>query len=71
MALRKITPPRTHPHVARITVDPADVHRLEQRIENSRELRLLDVDDDEPDQWTLSIGCASERVREAVEDGWG
>ena len=57
--------------MARISIDPADIHRLEQVIDNARELRLLDVDDSEPDEWTITVGCASDRVRERVEDGWG
>lgn len=39
-------------------------------IDEARELRLLDLDDSEPDAWTVRIGCASERVREAIEERW-
>jgi hypothetical protein len=70
MRLREITPPSSHPHVAEIRIDPADLHRLERLVEEDRTLRLLNVDDSEPDQWTVRIGCASVRVRERFEDGW-
>ena len=70
MRTRDITAPTSHPYVAEITLDPADLHRLERFIDDARELRLLDVDDRQPDQWTVRVGCASDRVRERLEDGW-
>lgn len=71
MQARKITAPTSHPHIVNIAIDPADRLRIERMIENSPELRLVDLDDRRADEWTISIGCASERVRDAVEDGWG
>lgn len=71
MRLAEIAPPASHPHIATITIDPADWHRLERMIEDARELRLVRLDDDQPDRWVVVIGCASERVREMIQDGWG
>jgi hypothetical protein len=69
--MRQITPPDTHPHVATITIDPADLDKVERMVDDARELRLLDIDDGTADQWTVRVGCASERVRDLFEDRWG
>lgn len=50
MRLHEIMPPSSHPHVAELTIDPAVLHRLERRIADDRTLRLLDVNDGEPDR---------------------
>lgn len=71
MRLHQITPPATHPHIAEIAIDPADWPRLERVIDEARELHLVELDDGEPDAWVVRIGCASRRVQEGVEDGWG
>lgn len=70
MRTREITPPATHPHVAVINIDPAEFHRFEQLAQDRREVRLLHVDDDKPDAWTLHVGCASEEVRRRVAGAW-
>ena len=71
MRYREIVAPTSHPHNVKISIDPADLRRLERLIEDARELHLLDVDDRTPDRWSVRVGCASERVRERFEDGWG
>jgi hypothetical protein len=68
--MRQITPPSTHPHVATVTIDPADLDEVERMVESRRELRLLDVDDSTADTWTIRVGCASERVRALFEHRW-
>jgi hypothetical protein len=70
MRLHQIKAPASHPYVANLTIDPVEWHKLERMIENSRALRLLDLDDRSADHWTVRIGCASERVRDGLEDGW-
>lgn len=71
MRAREIIIPATHPHVATITIDPAAWHRIERMIEDQQELRLLHLDDSRANHWHVTIGCASDRMRDAVEDGWG
>lgn len=71
MRLHEISPPPSHPHVAAISIDPADWPRIQRMIEDARELRFLDLDDSLPNAWDVRIGCASERVRECVEENWG
>lgn len=69
--MRQITVPATHPYVATVTVDPADLGEVERMIDSRRELRLLDVDDSTADTWTVRVGCASERVRDMFDERWG
>jgi hypothetical protein len=69
--MRQITPPTTHPHVATVTIEPADLRDLERMVDDARELRMLDIDDSTADTWTVRVGCASERVRDLFEDRWG
>lgn len=71
MRLHQITPPASHPYIAEITIDPADWNRVQRMIEEARELRLIELDESQPDGWTVRIGCASLRVQEAVEENWG
>lgn len=71
MRLDQITLPESHPHLVTIHIDPADWRRVERMIDDAPELRLLDLDGSHADRWTVRIGCASERVRDAVDDGWG
>ena len=69
--MRQITAPTTHPHIATVTIDPADLRDLERIVDDARELRLLDVDDSTADIWTVRVACASKRVRDQFEDRWG
>ena len=71
MRYRPIAAPTTHPHIAEIGIDPADLRRLQRMAEDAREVRILDVDDSAADRWTVRVACASERVRGLVEDAWG
>lgn len=70
MRARQIITPPSHPHITTITIDPADWRRIERIIEERPELRLVDLDDRQSGEWRITIGCASERVMDAVEDGW-
>lgn len=71
MRAREIIIPATHPHVATITIDPGDWRRIERVIEERPELRLLHLDDGRANHWRVTIGCASEQMRDVIEDGWG
>lgn len=71
MRMNEISPPTSHPYVAEVTIDPADWPRMGRMIDEARELRLLDLDDSQPDEWTARIGCASRRVQETVAERWG
>jgi hypothetical protein len=71
MRFAEVSPPRSHPHVITMSIDPVELNGWQRRICESPELRLLDFDDSEPDLWTIRIGCASRAVASAVEEKWG
>jgi ribulose bisphosphate carboxylase small subunit len=60
--------PDTHPHVATISIDPADHRRISRMIAERPELRDLYTDTSTPDRWTMHVGCASKRVRDEFDD---
>jgi len=62
--------PKTHPHIATIIIDPADWRRIETVFEDRPEVKIIGSDRQTPDRWTIFVGCASERVRDFVEDNW-
>jgi hypothetical protein len=68
MRYSEIAPPRTHPYIVSRNVDPVDYQSLQRVIDNRPELRLINCDDSEPDQWVVRIGCASRAVASAVGD---
>jgi len=70
MAACRKTPPASHPYTAEITIEPVRFLHLEQAVEDARNLRMLDVDDSQPDLWTAWIACACDETRERMEDGW-
>ena len=70
MRYNEISPPKTHPYICSIIVDPADLARLQDMADERPELRFLDYDDSEPDHWTVRIGCASRTVAARLADAW-
>jgi hypothetical protein len=71
MRYREISPPKTHPHVICISIDPVRFARLRQVVDEAPELRFIGYDPSQPDAWAVRIGCASEAVASAMKDGWG
>jgi hypothetical protein len=71
MRLHEFSPPKTHPYIVSITVDPVDFQRLQRIAENDPELRYLGCDDSKPDNWVVRIGCASRAVAAGMTDLWG
>ncbi|MGY0788070.1 hypothetical protein ACW7BJ_01790 [Azospirillum argentinense] len=62
---------KTHPYTATITLDPYHWARFQQLSENHPEAIISDVDITTPNLWTVTVACASETVREKLEDaGW-
>lgn len=70
MRYKEICPPKTHPYVAYIAIDPIRFAQLQRMTEDAPELRFLDYDDSTPDVWTVRVGCASRAVKSALEDAW-
>ena len=61
---------KTHPYVATIVMDPATWSRFEANFEDRPEVKIRQLDSSQPDQWTVYVACASERVRDLLESGW-
>jgi ribulose bisphosphate carboxylase small subunit len=62
-AITQLRVPSTHPHIAIIEIDPADHCSVTRLISKKPELRLVHCDDQQPNTWTLYVGCASIRVK--------
>ena len=60
--------PASHPHRTTAQIDPADHRRAVRFIESRPELCLLGTEDNQPDQWTVHVGCASDRVRDEFDE---
>jgi hypothetical protein len=71
MRYRDIVRPRSHPYIATLTIDPADLRRIQSLVEDRPELKFLDYDDSKPDLWTVRVACASREVVNRLEDAWG
>jgi hypothetical protein len=61
---------KTHPFVATILMDPAQLYGFEQAFEDRREVKILKVDDSTPSCWTVYAACASEEVQDLLESNW-
>ncbi|HUZ62952.1 MAG TPA: hypothetical protein VMU82_04475 [Acetobacteraceae bacterium] len=66
----KIKLPKTHPHLAKLVIDPADWHEFERQFEDRPEVKIRKLGTSEPDQWTVWVGCASEMVKHLLEENW-
>lgn len=62
--------PTTHPHLATLTINPADWHRFEQMAEERPEIKIRKLDQSEPDRWAVYVACASETVKDLLEANW-
>jgi hypothetical protein len=60
----------THPHIATIPLDPAEVGRFVRLTEDQPDVRLLGIDSRSPDRWVLFAACASKTGRDMLESEW-
>lgn len=60
--------PHSHRHTTTVQIDPADHRCIEQFIDNDSALKLLGTENRQSDEWTVHVGCASERVRSNFDD---
>lgn len=61
---------KTHPWVATIFMEPANFYRFERDFEDRYEVRILNVDTETPDCWTVYAGCASREIQKLLESNW-
>jgi hypothetical protein len=60
----------THPYVANILLDPAEVARFIRMADDQNDVRLLGIDQRTPDRWTVFVACASRDGRDMLESEW-
>jgi hypothetical protein len=60
--------PTSHPYRTVGRIDPADLRRVEKFVPNDPTLKLLGIEDRQPDEWTVHIGCASKQVRSNFDE---
>lgn len=61
---------RTHPHVTKLVMDPATWAEFERRCWDRPEVKVRRLDDVVPDQWVVWVACASETVKDLLEEHW-
>ena len=61
---------KTHPYIATLTMDPVHWHRFEADFQYRPEVKIRHVDRDQPDVWIVYVACASEAVKELMEEHW-
>lgn len=57
--------------VAELLIDPLDWHRLQQLDAHNPGTRILDHDYSHAGRMVVHIACASDQVRQRLEDAWG
>ena len=70
MKIKQIIAPKSHPYVAELRIDPAQLRELEQFANDRPELRHIHTDDSQPDIFVVYVGCASAETKIRLEDGW-
>ena len=62
--------PRSHPYLATLTLDPADLIEFERFSQDRSEVRIGEIDQTQPDTWAFFVACTSETVRDRLEEAW-
>ncbi len=73
MRFAEIAAPAARPHLVDLRLDPADVPELRRRLDDDEDgaARVLRVDRAGGDVWTVTVACASARVRDLLDSAWG
>lgn len=67
---KKFRMPKSHPVLCELTIDVMKWYRFQQLNEHTEETNIVGYDDPEDGQITVWVACASEDVKDALEDGW-
>jgi hypothetical protein len=62
--------PRSHPHLATVTLDPINWHRFQQLAEDNPGTRVMGHEVS-GGTITVHVACADDEVRDRLEDAWG
>jgi hypothetical protein len=63
--------PSSHPHLATLSIDPADWFRFERMADENLTIRIVGHDAPQDERLTVYVACSSKEVRRRLEDGWG
>jgi hypothetical protein len=63
--------PSSHPILAEVHIDPVDWYRFETLNDDTPATRIVGHDDANDGLMTVYVACASDEVKERLEDGWG
>jgi hypothetical protein len=67
---RRLQLPSGYPVLAQIIIDPADYYRFNQLVGDTSATRIISHDDPQDGWLTVHVACASDDVRDRLEDGW-
>lgn len=67
---RRLRMPSDYPVLAEIMIDAVDWHRFNQLNEDTPATTIIGHDDPHDGFMTVHVACASEEVRDRLEDGW-
>jgi hypothetical protein len=62
--------PASHPILAALHIDPADWFQFERLDDDNPATRILGHDASQSGKMLVYIACASDEVRNRLEDGW-
>ena len=51
-------------------MDPARWYDFERTFEDRPEVKIVKLDHQTPDAWTVYVACASDAVRDLLETNW-
>jgi hypothetical protein len=63
--------PISHPILAEVIIDPADWYRFQNLNEDTPATRIVGHEDALDGVMIVYVACASDEVRDRLEDGWG
>jgi hypothetical protein len=68
---RRLRLPTGYPVLAEIVLEPADWFRFERLIGDTPATRIIGHEGPADGWLTVHVACASDEVRDHLEDGWG
>ena len=68
--IKQLRMPKSHPVLCELTIDAMKWYRFQQLNEHTPETNIVGYDDPENGEITVWVACASEEVKDALEDGW-
>jgi hypothetical protein len=70
MATKRLQLPKSHPVLAKLSIDAAEFHRFEQLNENHPETKIIRHDDPKSGMIGVFVACANDEVAVMLTDAW-